>query len=244
MKTNLEKWDYYLALIKRKENKFINSVVPQKPEILYEIALIGKIKTQTVTGIDYSHRINGGHFFPIFHTKKPTRKDVERIKEYSDANIELKKELILFNYSEDWGDGCTSSSCHFFLDPKRNKNITEDLSEAYRISGVLIKKRKEDIEFKELYKKDAKYNYAENGYKFLGWQNGWKHVHFDEDGNLCSKTNKPRKSFGYLTSDYPEYGKCRDLKHKRIEVSHNQRGSENTVSCPMCKIYWKYDCSD
>ena len=23
-----------------------------------------------------------------------------------------------------------------------------------------------------------------------------------------------------------------------------QRGSENTVSCPICKIFWKYDCSD
>ena len=23
----------------------------------------------------------------------------------------------------------------------------------------------------------------EAGYKFLGWQNGWKHVYFDEDGN-------------------------------------------------------------
>lgn len=101
----------------------------------------------------------------------------------------------------------------------------------------------EEKTFKNEHGKDTKYNYNQNGYKFLGWQNGWKHVYFDEDGNLCSETNKPSKTAGYLTSDYPEYGKCRDLKHMRIEVQHNRSGSENTVSCPECKIYWKYDCS-
>lgn len=83
----------------------------------------------------------------------------------------------------------------------------------------------------------------EEGYKFLGWQNGWKSVYFDANGNVTTD-DKTRKSFGYLTADYPEYGKCRDEKHKRDDVQHNPRGSENTVSCDICKIYWKYDCSD
>lgn len=86
------------------------------------------------------------------------------------------------------------------------------------------------------------------GYKFLGWQNGWKHVYFDEDGKVTTgdllKGEKPQRTFGYLTADYPEYGKCRDQKHPLDEVSHNNRGSENTVSCDVCRIYWKYDCSD
>lgn len=86
------------------------------------------------------------------------------------------------------------------------------------------------------------------GYKFLGWQNGWQHVYFDENGNQTtgdiSKGEKPKRTAGYLKEDYPEYGICREQKHKCDEVHHNRRGSENTVSCDICKIYWKYDCSD
>ena len=86
------------------------------------------------------------------------------------------------------------------------------------------------------------------GYKFLGWQNGWKHVYFDENGKITtgdiSKGEKPKKTFGYTKEDYPEYGNCKKQKHKTDEVQHNSTGSENTVSCDICKIYWKYDCSD
>lgn len=88
----------------------------------------------------------------------------------------------------------------------------------------------------------------ENGYKFLGWQNGWKHVYFDEDHNVTtgdlSKGEKPKKTFGYLPKDYPEYCACTEAKHLLDELQHTQSGSENTVSCDICKIYWKYDCSD
>lgn len=88
----------------------------------------------------------------------------------------------------------------------------------------------------------------EAGYRFLGWQNGWKHVYFDEDGNQTtgdpSKGEKPKRTFGYTKEDYPEYANCIEQKHVRHEIQHNSRGSENTVSCDVCKIYWKYDCSD
>lgn len=80
------------------------------------------------------------------------------------------------------------------------------------------------------------------GYKFLGWQNGWKHVYFDAHGNEVSRDKA--HCFGYRKDDYPEYRNCLDSGHKRDSVSHNERGSENTVSCDVCKIYWKYDCSD
>ena len=68
-------------------------------------------------------------------------------------------------------------------------------------------------------KKDS--YYTENGYKFLGWQNGWGRERYKE----------------------PEYRHCIDSKHKRFDISNNRSGSENTVSCPICKIYWKYDSS-
>lgn len=57
-------------------------------------------------------------------------------------------------------------------------------------------------------------------YKFLWWENGW---------TLIKK---------------PEYIQCRLHKHKLDEVEKSHRGSENVVSCDICKIYWKYDCSD
>lgn len=83
----------------------------------------------------------------------------------------------------------------------------------------------------------------EAGYKFLGWMNGWKNVYLDENKQVTTDESK-YKYFDYLTSDHPEYGGCRDAKHKVDEVSHSNRGSENTCSCDICKIYWKYDCSD
>ena len=82
-------------------------------------------------------------------------------------------------------------------------------------------------------------------YKFLGCQNGWKHVYFDEDGNQTTggPGEKPKRTFGYLTADYPEYGKCRDAGHKHHEMQLTASGSDNVVWCDICKIYWEYDCS-
>lgn len=89
---------------------------------------------------------------------------------------------------------------------------------------------------------------TQENYKFLGWQNGWKHVYFDEDGKVTTgnllKGEKPTKTFGYTKEDYPEYAACLAAGHKRDSIQHDNRGSENTVSCDICKIYWKYDCSD
>ncbi len=81
------------------------------------------------------------------------------------------------------------------------------------------------------------------GYKYLGYQNGWKHVYYDEGGKITEDDSK-RKTFGYRTEDYPEYGNCRDSGHKRKDKQHNDRGSNCTYWCDECKIYWKVDMSD
>jgi hypothetical protein len=93
------------------------------------------------------------------------------------------------------------------------------------------------------HKNDINYLLVQNNYKFLGWMNGWHHVYFDENHNV-TEDNKKAKSFGYLEEDYPEYTNCRKLGHKVDDIQCNQRGSENVVSCDICKIYWKYDSSD
>lgn len=59
----------------------------------------------------------------------------------------------------------------------------------------------------------------EANYKFLGWANVWSLI-----------GAKP-----------PEILKC---QHNIDRVEHNKQGTENTASCDVCKIYWKYDSSD
>lgn len=84
----------------------------------------------------------------------------------------------------------------------------------------------------------------EANYKFLGWQNGWSHIYLDAEKNETSDPKK-RVYFSYSKEKHPEWHICQmEHKHKTDEVYHSPRGTENTVSCDVCKIYWKYDCSD
>ncbi len=246
MKTNLEKWNFYLSIIKDKTNSFIES---QKggaviPSVYYAVNPSGKISERTITGIEYAHYRHSGP--TSLHGNKPTRKDVLRISDYANKDIPFIVDNIFFQYSEIWDkeNNRTSFSAVKFNDVVKRIGLFYSIEEAEIESKKVLEENRIEKEFKELHKKDAGYKYQDNGYKFLGWQNGWKDERFDEDGKLCSETGKPAKSFGYSKENYPEYSNCINLKHKRIDVSHNQRGSENTVSCPICKIYWKYDCSD
>jgi hypothetical protein len=246
MKTNLEKWNYYLAIINAKTNEFINSQKEGKtiPAIYYIVYPAGKIAERTIIDVGYSHYKHNGKTY--FNGKEPTKKDIEEISEYSTKEIPFSTDNIYFKYSEIWDkeNNRTSTSSVKFNDVVNEIGLYYSLSDAEIISNKVLEENKIEKEFKEQHKKDGGYNYAANGYKFLGWQNAWKHEYYDEDGNLCSETGKPHKSFGYSKENYPEYRNCIDSKHRRIEVIHNSRGSENTVSCPICKIYWKYDCSD
>jgi hypothetical protein len=53
---------------------------------------------------------------------------------------------------------------------------------------------------------------AEAGYRSYGWANGW--------------------------SETPaEIESCRLSGHITDDIQHNRRGSENTCSCDICKIY-------
>jgi len=241
MKTNLEKWNYYLSLLNKKADVFMDTINPLIPDKFYLVTQIGIIHECTILNRHYS-------FGLYFNGKKPTKKNVENIKSIYDSEIQFKTDKAWFDYSYMWRiyDGIEQfcrTSIHI-QNVFKNEFAFLNKEDAEHKAKVIIFLNEEENQFKEINKKDVNYNYAANGYKFLGWQNSWKHVYFDENHNLCSETGKPSVTFGYLTLDHPEYGKCRDLKHRWIEISHNQRGSENTVSCPICKIYWKYDCSD
>lgn len=244
MRTNLEKWNYYLSIINDKTNEFIDSETNGKiiPEVYYYVYPVGKIAERRIQGFSYAHFVHNGKIY--FSGIKPTKKDVEEIAEYAQKEIPFSVNNIYCNYIEDYGANSKSTSAVSYINLVNQTGLYYSLLDAESVSRKVLEDNRMDMEFKERHKKDSKYNYTENGYKFLGWQNGWKHVYYDQDGNLCSETGKPPRMCHYAKEDYPEYWNCIDSKHRRIEVRHNSRGSENTVSCPICKIYWKYDCSD
>jgi len=242
MKTNLEKFNHYLDIVTERSNKYIKSQIEVIPEKMYVVYPIGTLHELEITGVRYEPRENNRYFTLAFFTKKPSNESVENIKLYAEMSIEFVKEKILFDYKEK-GDGYTSSGCFHPFGKNDARKYFFTIEEAEAVSKIVAEENRVRQEFKELHKKDASYNYLMNGYKFLGWQNGWKHVYYDKDGNITNDPTK-RASFGYDKANYPEYGNCNELKHQIIEVFHNGRGSENTVSCPICKIYWKYDCSD
>lgn len=236
-RTNLEKWNYYLSVLQQQADVFMDTISTLTPAVFYRVWPNGKV--------DECHVLNRNYSLGLYYSgKKPSREKVEEIKAVFDTGVVFTPEKAYFDYYYFWGDGLKAQTAIRMQTVFTNDVAFLDKAGAEAKSKVLASFNEEDKAFRELHKKDTRYDYARNGYKFLGWQNGWRHVHYDEDGGLCSATGKPARSFGYTTADHPEYGKCRDLKHRHIRVSHNIRGSENTVSCPVCKIYWKYDCSD
>lgn len=246
MKTNLEKWNYYKAELDKQADIFMDSLLKEYPDKFYRATVRGNVETCFITGRVYS-------FGPevYYFTKKPTKKNVEEIKSLYENKIIFDEKKAFFNFKYCWGvyDGQErfASTAILISDIINQKDcyLTEDIAkiEAGKIKEAFEAKKL----FLETHKKDTSYNYAGNGYKFLGWMNGWSHVYYDEDGKITtgdeSKGEKPKRSFGYEKDKYPEYKNCIDSNHQRIEVQHTRSGSENTVSCPICKIYWKYDCS-
>jgi hypothetical protein len=74
MRTNKEKYDFYYNKIKEIEQKWIRENLGKKPGEVYFIWPVGRIDTYVVDNIGYSN--------PLWAEDKPTRKDVEKAKEY------------------------------------------------------------------------------------------------------------------------------------------------------------------
>lgn len=245
MKTNLEKWNHYKAILDNRANEFMDSLDVNIPEVFYQVTPIGSLTICNTIRRYYSFK-----GLPYFD-KRPTKQNIIDLIKLNDE-IHFTSDQIYIEYSYVYlmrddreYKATTSISLKNLLDTKNTFLKKEDAEE---VASDLKKKFDELNLFRQTHKKDASYDYKSNGYTFLGWQNGWRSIYFDEDGKVTtgdiSKGEKPKKSFGYDKEEYPLYGKCMDAGHHRIEVQHNNRGSENTVSCPICKVYWKYDCSD
>lgn len=239
-----EKWDDLLTVAKRRADAFIKAVYPNPAPTFWVIeGPWGMLNECTPKELYYQWP-----FRTYLTGKKPTKKDIEHLTAALEKPHEMNADNISVAYSWNWDGKRQASSALkasdvFGGNKDGHRSVFLDKAEAEQEFKKRQAQKKADQEFDETHKKDKSYDYVGNGYKFLGWQNGWKHVHFDSEGNV---TDDPKKAvtFGYLKEDYPEYGACREQKHRTIDVSHNQWGSEHTVSCPVCKLYWKYDSSD
>lgn len=206
MRTNLEKWNHYKALIDEKLNQFVTENFPEIPKVFYKVERSGIVSTCESGGLSCN--------YPHYFGKSPKRGDIDKIADFYqnwDSRFNKTKIYLDFKSNDGWSSAiCITNLQHTYVSIEQ---ATEKANEVIRI-------REEERTFQETHAKDKNYNYIANGYKFLGWQNGWKR----EEKN-------------------PEYDNCREQKHRLIDVSHTPSGSEHVVSCPVCKIYYKYDCS-
>jgi hypothetical protein len=83
-----------------------------------------------------------------------------------------------------------------------------------------------------------------DGYKFLGWQNGWESIWLDKNGKVTDSQLEYVMFGGYDEKNHPEWHHCHKLGHNVRSVQHTASGSEVTYICDICKIYWKVDMSD
>lgn len=106
MRTNLDKWNYYKSIIIDKEQEFINSVLPDpQPKILYRISPRGLIFEYIVDKLTYKPNES-----MYYSGKKPTRDDVQRLKLYSESNIDFQIDKIMICYYRVDGTTKTSSA--------------------------------------------------------------------------------------------------------------------------------------
>jgi len=240
MKNNTEKWNFYKSIIDIQTQTYINVITNdiKLPFTYYVVYDNGDVVERILNKWDYAHHKQGGIL--RLNKKIPSNKEVKSIKEYSEAMIFNSEFIFGWCTEKKFNKYPSTISYHNFI----NKvDLYYDKNEADGIANLKLKKKQDRKDFIDKYRA-INYNYSVDGYRFLGWQNGWKNEALDEDGMLCLETGKKPHRSEYSRELYPEYHHCISLKHDLIDVSHNSRGTENTVCCPICKIYWKYDCSD
>lgn len=237
MKTNIEKWKHYKTILKQRDNVYVKEAIDavKNPKQYFQIDDRGAITIVKIYGTHYSH----AYEYTYFGGKKPTRIEVNALQKYVESEV-------IYNYSN-IKVKCRQENMSFY---ESLETVIDNPNTSFTVEGVFEKAEKiktkylENKAFDKKYAKYEGYNYEQHGYKFLGWQNNWHSVQYDKNNKLCSETGNPPTIWGYTKEEYPEYRKCIDAKHRLIHVSIGHRGTEHIESCPICKVYWKYDSSD
>jgi hypothetical protein len=136
MRTNLEKWNYYMSLINNKEQEFINSNIKDIPTCIYEVYSSGKLRTLNVTGVRYRNELYGG--------TKPSREDVAKIKAYYENMPELIIEKVSINW-ECTDQGYKSSSAVRYLEMKEKYFTSKEDADKKAFELTEIKRKEEEL---------------------------------------------------------------------------------------------------
>jgi hypothetical protein len=217
LRTNLDKWNYWLGLINSRTKEFIGKEFPEVPKQIYRPRASGYTKA-LVESIDYRHtyfnEVGREIYVQLyFRGNKPDKGDVKNLKDYYELNLELNKESIIIRYAEELDNGFILRGGAAIYSEKTGFVLDE--SEAISLSEVMRLDSEEQNRLNELYGKSFKPE--ENGFKNLGWQNGW-------------------------VESPSEFQRCIKTTHKRVIT--NLGRCYNQTLCPTCKIYWSVDSSD
>lgn len=136
MRTNLEKWNYYMGLINAKEQEFINSNIKDIPTCIYEVYQSGKLRTLNVTGVHYRNELYGGN--------KPSREDVAKIKSYFENMPDMTIEKVSINW-ECTDQGYKSSSAVRYLEMKEKYFTSKDDADKKASELTEIKRKEEEL---------------------------------------------------------------------------------------------------
>ena len=133
MRTNLEKWNYYLSIIEKREEEYIKNNVDKMPEYIYSIYPTGKIRKLQITYISYSNRL-------YFSGKKPTRDDIKKINDYVINNSPMTLDKVHVGWKS-IGEKYNSSSA--FKYTERDQYLSKQEVEIKSKEAI---KKKEDEE--------------------------------------------------------------------------------------------------
>lgn len=136
MRTNLEKWNYYMGLINAKEQEFINSNIKDIPTCIYEVYQSGKLRTLNVTGVHYRNELYGGN--------KPSREDVAKIKSYFENMPDMTIEKVSINW-ECTDQGYKSSGAVRYLEMKEKYFTSKDDADKKASELTEIKRKEEEL---------------------------------------------------------------------------------------------------
>lgn len=120
MKTNLEKYNHYLRIVKERQSKFVDENAFDIPEFLYAVNPNGEVVTKTTEKAYYYDQ-------KAFKKDKPTKIDVISIKEYSESQGELSLSQIHIPYYEISSIGKSSSAVKY--SEYKTKFLTKEQSE-------------------------------------------------------------------------------------------------------------------
>ncbi len=108
MRTNLEKFKHYKSILKQQESDFIQQVIKDYPKKVYKVFPSGNIQELTIIGLTYSRSKNW------YFEKRPSKIQVQEIKDFSESKREFDEKKILFNYGYEAGTFKASGAFSFY----------------------------------------------------------------------------------------------------------------------------------